>query len=186
MFYLVTGGAGSGKSEWAERFAGTLGEGPRLYLATMRVFDDEGRRRVEKHRAMRAGRGFRTLEMGSRLAVSGSYGTILLEDVTNLVMNEYYDMFFARRGETIPENSLHALEDQTFREISSLRGSCCSLIAVMNEIRSDGRTYPRETEQILRVLSRVEMRLAAEADRLIEVVYGIPVTVRDSTGRQRG
>ncbi len=186
MFYLVTGGAGSGKSEWAERLAGTLGNGPRLYVATMRVFDDEGRKRVEKHRAMRAGRGFRTLEMGSRLKVREDYETILLEDVTNLVMNEYYDLYFARHGEAIPENALLNLSGQSFQEIHALRSRCRNLIAVMNEIRSDGRSYPGETEQILRVLSRVEMRLAAEADRLIEVVYGIPVAVGDGAGRRRG
>ena len=65
MLYIVTGGSGSGKSEYAEQTAvqcrnrngGTL-----WYLATMRIWDDEGRKRVERHRRMRAAKGFETIE----------------------------------------------------------------------------------------------------------------------------
>lgn len=178
MFYLVTGGAGSGKSDWAEKFAMGLGRGRKLYLATMRVQDEEGRKRVKKHRALRADRGFETLEAGgSLLEVPGKYETILVEDVTNLVMNAYYDKYFDRHGDTVTREALRDLEKRSADEILSLRRKCTNLIAVMNEIQSDGRTYPTETGQILQALSRVEMRLAGEADRLIEVVYGIPVTV---------
>ena len=61
MMTLVTGGSGSGKSEYAERLAAAGGT-PRIYVATMIPWDDEGRRRIEKHRAMRAGKGFETVE----------------------------------------------------------------------------------------------------------------------------
>ena len=65
MLYIITGGSGSGKSEYAEQTAvqcrnrtgGTL-----WYLATMRIWDDEGRKRVERHRRMRAAKGFETIE----------------------------------------------------------------------------------------------------------------------------
>lgn len=64
MLYIVTGGSGSGKSEYAEQTAvqcrnrngGTL-----WYLATMRIWDDEGRKRVERHRRVRAAKGLRRL-----------------------------------------------------------------------------------------------------------------------------
>ena len=61
MMTLVTGGSGSGKSEYAERLA-VAGGTPRIYVATMIPWDDEGWRRIEKHRAMRAGKGFETVE----------------------------------------------------------------------------------------------------------------------------
>lgn len=61
MMTLVTGGSGSGKSEYAERLA-VAGGTPRIYVATMIPWDDEGRRRIEKHRAMRTGKGFETVE----------------------------------------------------------------------------------------------------------------------------
>ena len=65
MLYIVTGGSGSGKSEYAEQIAVQCrnGNGGTLwYLATMRIWDDEGRKRVERHRRMRAAKGFETIE----------------------------------------------------------------------------------------------------------------------------
>ena len=58
MLYIVTGGSGSGKSEYAEQIAVQCrnGNGGTLwYLATMRIWDDEGRKRVERHRARQKG-----------------------------------------------------------------------------------------------------------------------------------
>ena len=60
MLILVTGGSGSGKSEYAENTAVSLAEEkglPLYYIAAMRPFGEEGRRRVERHRRLRAGKG---------------------------------------------------------------------------------------------------------------------------------
>ena len=63
MMVLVTGASGSGKSEYAEGVAVKLaGKGNLYYLATMRVYGEEGARRVERHRKLRAGKGFQTVE----------------------------------------------------------------------------------------------------------------------------
>ena len=51
MMVVVTGASGSGKSEYAEGVAVKLaGKGDLYYLATMRVYGEEGVRRVERHR----------------------------------------------------------------------------------------------------------------------------------------
>ena len=62
MLTLVTGGAASGKSEYAERLAAAC-DGPRVYIATMRPLDKESVARIEKHRAARADRRFSTIEL---------------------------------------------------------------------------------------------------------------------------
>ena len=61
MLTLVTGGAASGKSEYAERLAAAC-DGPRVYIATMRPLDKESVARIEKHRAARADRRFSTIK----------------------------------------------------------------------------------------------------------------------------
>jgi adenosylcobinamide kinase/adenosylcobinamide-phosphate guanylyltransferase len=58
---LVTGGSGCGKSTWAEKRVARL-DGRKVYIATMRVVDDECAARVRRHRAQRAGLGFETVE----------------------------------------------------------------------------------------------------------------------------
>lgn len=62
MLILVSGGAASGKSEYAESLIVRAGHEKRTYIATMEIFDAEGERRAARHRAMRAGKGFTTLE----------------------------------------------------------------------------------------------------------------------------
>lgn len=69
MAVLVTGGARSGKSRFAERYAATLGKRG-LYIATMQGLDDEMRARIGRHRLRRERSGFpwRTVEEPLELA----------------------------------------------------------------------------------------------------------------------
>ena len=63
MMILVTGGAGSGKSEYAERYIASLPESfQRYYIATMKCTDEESRNRVAKHRMQRKDGGYITVE----------------------------------------------------------------------------------------------------------------------------
>ena len=54
MLFLITGGSGSGKSEYAEQMVLKLQKTPRLYIATMYPFDGECHQRIKRHRCMRA------------------------------------------------------------------------------------------------------------------------------------
>ena len=63
MVVLVVGVPDSGKSALAESVALELsGENKRIYLATMEVLDEAGYERVKKHRKLRKGKGFFTIE----------------------------------------------------------------------------------------------------------------------------
>ena len=70
MFTLVIGGAASGKSEYAESRVVRLPE-RRIYLATMRPWDQECRARIARHRRLRQDKGFETLERYTDLAGAG-------------------------------------------------------------------------------------------------------------------
>ena len=92
MMILVTGGSGSGKSAFAEDCVIACGEMPRIYIATMYPFDEESRKRVKRHRDMRFGKGFETVECYTGLSgVKVPEGCIvLLECMSNLVANEFF------------------------------------------------------------------------------------------------
>ena len=49
---LITGGERSGKSSYAERLAHELSASP-VYMATAKIWDEEFRRRVERHQQNR-------------------------------------------------------------------------------------------------------------------------------------
>ena len=93
MTALVFGGAASGKSEYGEKLVCSLPRtGELIYLATMEPFGPEAESRIRRHRELRAGRGFSTLERARELAGCPlpSGGTVLLEDLGNLAANELF------------------------------------------------------------------------------------------------
>ena len=92
MMILVTGGSGSGKSSFAEDCIVSFGNARRIYIATMYPFDEESKKRVKRHQAMRQGKGFDTLECYTGLvrAAIPEGSTVLLECMSNLVANEMF------------------------------------------------------------------------------------------------
>ena len=71
--YYITGGAGSGKSEYAEQLAERLHTelgGSLYYVATMNPAprDSDAAARIAKHQKRRAGRGYTTLECPTDIA----------------------------------------------------------------------------------------------------------------------
>jgi len=166
VLILVSGGAASGKSAFAEELITSSGIGRRVYLATMQVWDTESRRRVERHRAMRAGKGFETVERPLDLAGASlpAGSAVLLEDLTNLTANE----FFSPQG---PEGALERLR-AGLRRVSESSGL---LVAVTGELFSDGTCYGPETQAYLDCLARLNRAAAAQAVAVYEVVCGLPV-----------
>ena len=162
MLTLVIGGAGSGKSAFAEALV-CRRNGKKLYLATMLPHGAEALTRIEKHRAQRAGRGFETLERGLDMehAAIPAGADILLEDLSNLLANEIFDP--AGGG-----------VDAVRRGIEHLISESDNLTVVTNEIFSDGADYDVESLRYMRLLAELNREIAARADLAVELVCGLP------------
>ena len=165
---LVIGGSGSGKSRYAEEIIVQRTEGKKYYLATMRPEGKEAGERIARHRRMRAGKGFLTLEAAGDLPhLSLPAGAAaLLECVGNLLANE---MFGAKKG--FPD---HQLCCRLTRDILCLDSRCKELIVVSNDVFSSGECYTGETMRYVGCLGQINRQLAARADCVVEVVCGIP------------
>ena len=172
MLFLITGGSGSGKSEYAEHMVLQLGTMPRLYIATMYPFDEECHKRIRRHRTMRAEKGFETLECytGLKNADVTGYGTVLLECMSNLAANELYQEGGA--GKQCVEKILEG--------VRRIREQCEHLIIVSNEIFSDGIEYDEGTRQYQQYLAKINRQIASMADVVAEVVYSIPLIHKGS------
>ncbi|MGN0707527.1 MAG: bifunctional adenosylcobinamide kinase/adenosylcobinamide-phosphate guanylyltransferase [Faecalibacterium sp.] len=167
MLILVVGGAASGKSEYAESLV-LRGPLPRFYVATMQIWDAECAARVQRHRAMRAQKHFETLECPlalEQLRLPYPGGTVLLEDLGNLVANELYSP--AGAGKNAAETVLRGVE--------RLAARCGQLVIVGNEVFSGGAEYAGDTERYLQALAQCQNALAAQADAVFRVVCGVPV-----------
>lgn len=116
MLHIVYGGSASGKSSYAESFAMSLqGDGRLLYIATMYPYkwntteiDPETMQRIERHRAMRADKGFDTVECYRHVEhiMAKRQDVLLLECMSNLLANEMYlepDADDGGRPETMSE-----------------------------------------------------------------------------------
>lgn len=167
MFYLVTGGSGSGKSAFAEQCIVEMGGERRVYVATMYPFDQESLKRIERHREMRKEKQFSTIECYTNLCeIELLEGTdVLLECMSNLVANEMYQE--AGAG----EDAVQAV----MKGIHHLLSKARNLVVVTNEVFSDGITYDEETQRYLSYLGAVNQQMGELADRVTEVVYGIPL-----------
>ena len=169
MLMLVSGGAASGKSRFAEELITKSGIQPRFYAATMALADDESARRAARHRAMRAGKGFETLEFQrARQSPALPPGcAVLLEDLPNLIANEWF-------GPLGPEGA----EARVLSALSGLAARAALLVVVAGELSRDGVSYDPQTSAYLDCFTRLGRALAAEADRVYEVVCGIPILVK--------
>lgn len=185
MITLVVGGSGSGKSEYAENLCLSLGEGRRIYIATMKPWDEECRRRIERHRQMRAEKQFETVECYRNLKglkLDGNRkqpSAVLLECMSNLVSNELFGL--GEEGEASPMEGSLAVEE-ILRGIRKIEEGTGHFIIVTNEVFSDGDSYGQETMAYRKVLGTINQRIAEISNTVIEVVAGIPVAVRIEPG----
>ncbi len=170
MFHVITGGSGSGKSAYAEQCVLDLGPAHRIYIATMFPFDEECEKRIERHRNMRKEKQFTTVECytGLKEADIPQDSVVLLECMSNLTANEMYQEGGA--GEHTVEEILEG--------IRCLLGKTRHLLVVTNEIFSDGMEYDPDTRRYQSYLGQINSEMGRMADRVTEVVYGIPITVK--------
>lgn len=170
MLHLITGGSGSGKSAYAENCIVKLGEAGRIYIATMYPFDEESHQRIARHREMRKEKKFQTVECytGLKSLALAPGSNVLLECMSNLTANEIYQQDGA--GEYTVQEIL--------KGVRHLRDVCANLVIVSNEIFSDGIDYDEETIRYKRYLGDINCQIAAWADLVTEVVYGIPITIK--------
>ena len=153
MLVVVTGGSGSGKSAFAEDRVLSFGEARRIYIATMQAFDEESHRRIRRHRRMRAGKGFETIERYTELdeLILPKNCVVLLECMSNLVANEMFreDGFHPEVSEKITEGVRNLLSQAEHDELAS-----AILITTSKELAAK---VSEKVDGFVKVLSRKEI-----------------------------
>ncbi|MBD5476372.1 MAG: cobinamide kinase [Lachnospiraceae bacterium] len=193
MMVLVIGGSGSGKSAYAEKAADSFfkennvearsalrsdmtGSMKKYYLATMQILDEEGRKKVERHRRLRDGKGFVTIEQPTDICraldrMETGERTVLLECISNLAANEMFS-----GEEAVAEKEV---VDKIISEIEVLQRGTTHFVVVSNNVFEDGINYEEATMAYIRVMGAVNRELATMADRVVEVVAGIPIMIKE-------
>lgn len=178
MRIMVTGGARSGKSSFAERYAARLGtEG--VYIATSQALDEEMAQRLALHRERREQSGYRwtTVEEPYALAESirdGQWpaGRPVLVDCLTLWLSNW---LLRLEQEAEAERLLERKIDDLAEAVRSCRGT---LLLVTNEVGSGIVPAYKLGRQYRDLAGRMNQRIAEACDEVFLVTSGIPVELK--------
>ncbi len=180
MTALIIGGSGSGKSEYAEDLAVSFG-GSRIYIATMKPWDEECENRILRHREMREKKQFETVECYrslKKLIFKKRPSVVLLECMSNLVSNELFGLW--EEGD-IPVLDKNTAAAEIAEGIIHLERQTDHLVIVTNDVFSDGDHYSPQTNEYRKVLGSVNQLAAKRAHMVVEIVAGIPIKMKEGT-----
>lgn len=182
MMILVIGGSGSGKSAYAEQLAVSFSRRDHFgkpmrnyYLATMRIWDEEGQKKADRHRQLRSGKGFLTIEQPAAVhraleKMEAGERTVLLECISNLTANEMF-------SEEEPKPAAETVE-AVVKSVALLKAQTTHLVVVSNNVFEDGVSYDGTTMEYIRAMGSINRKLAEMAEQAVEVVVGIPVILK--------
>jgi len=175
---LVTGGARSGKSAYSETLAKSF-PGPRAYIATAPVFDDEMAKRVVRHKQQRKNDGWDTIEeeinLFEAIKKADAYDTILVDCLTLWINNLLY------KDEQINEDDMIAKCAQLKKVCAEFDGN---IIFVINEVGM-GIVPDNPLSRAFRDLSgRCSQNIAKFANKVALVSCGIPRILKDKIAQE--
>ncbi|MBD2806884.1 bifunctional adenosylcobinamide kinase/adenosylcobinamide-phosphate guanylyltransferase [Xenorhabdus sp. ZM] len=179
---LITGGARSGKSAYAERLISEQCEQV-LYIATAQITDDEMSARVERHKRERPAH-WRTWEghrdLGAVIRQHRQYQEgVILECITTLVANLLFDL---SEGKSLDEIDFAPLEVLIHHQLDDLINSCLMCPApvylVTNEVGMGITPVNRLARHFVDIAGRVNQKLAQAAEDVWMMVSGIGVRIK--------
>jgi adenosylcobinamide kinase / adenosylcobinamide-phosphate guanylyltransferase len=173
---LVLGGAQSGKSYYAQQVAAQFEHV--TFIATGRTTDAEMRRKIARHRRERPA-GWKTIESPLDLheairSESQDAHVILVDCLTVYVAN----VMGARKSKSNPKECIESV-------CEAIRESKACVVVVSNEVGS-GVVPPYRSGRIYRdLLGQMNQQIAQIADKVVLMIAGMPVTVKNAKIQER-
>ncbi len=184
MVIMVTGGARSGKSGFAEKLCRETGEQVG-YIAAAVVTDEDMRARIAMHRAQRPAewstferyRDFAALE---REPEFDGCGVFLLDCVTTMITNHMVDS--GLDFDTCGMEEVNRLEDsvrtQADELIALMRRRGKRLVIVTNEVGQGVVPAYRMGNLFRDIAGRTNAHIAREADEVYCLISGLPLRLK--------
>ncbi|MDR3598313.1 bifunctional adenosylcobinamide kinase/adenosylcobinamide-phosphate guanylyltransferase [Clostridium sp.] len=166
MNYLIIGGSKSGKSQIGEKIALTLNKDKVIYIATMKPYDEEDKKRVQLHIKNREGLNFVTIEKQSNLQdiirKISTEDTVLIDSITSLLTNEMF------MGDEIIQDPSQNILDGLIKIVYKARNT----VIISDYIFNDAIVYDEITENFRRQLGIINRELAKLCHKVIECSFG--------------
>jgi adenosylcobinamide kinase / adenosylcobinamide-phosphate guanylyltransferase len=180
---LVTGGARSGKSCYAEQLIAGIG-GDIAYIATARALDDEMAERITRHRLQRPA-SWRTFENPTQpsaviAAEGGNAAGILLDCLTVMITNRILALPMDWERPTVAQMNVAEADvlAETEAIVAAASNSRADLVAVTNEVGYGIVPLSPMARFFRDCAGRVNQRMAMAATEVFLVVSGIPMRIK--------
>jgi len=169
---FVTGGCKSGKSSHALELAEKISEHGRIFIATCIPHDNEMQERITAHQKERC-ESWETLEVPLSIAEtitksSKNAGVILVDCITLWLSNLLLENFDQEAVKKHVEELSKAIEKAT-----------CPVVLVSNEVGAGIVPENRLARLFRDTAGFANQKIAACADRVIWMVAGIPVVIKN-------
>lgn len=164
---FITGGQRSGKSNFAQELALKKSSNP-IYLATSRVWDDEHKKRIERHKADRDDR-WENIEEEKYLSKHNFNNRVVLIDCVTLWLTNF---FFDNQSDI--ETALKLAKN----EFSKLLKQDCHFIIVSNEIGLGGIPENEIQRKFTDLQGWMNQFIAKNANEVFFMVSGIAMRVK--------
>jgi adenosylcobinamide kinase/adenosylcobinamide-phosphate guanylyltransferase len=174
---LITGGSRSGKSAHAQKLAESL-PGPRTFIATCPVIDDEMQQRINLHRQARSAADWETLEEPVHLAAalrSTRLVPVVLVDCITLWIN---NLMYAteQNGGNLSESQI---TEHCREVIKACEESSGTIIFVTNEVGLGIVPDNAVARRYRDLVGRANQVIAAASDRVELAICGQVLTIKD-------
>ncbi|WP_299120867.1 bifunctional adenosylcobinamide kinase/adenosylcobinamide-phosphate guanylyltransferase [uncultured Tenacibaculum sp.] len=167
MIYYITGGERSGKSSYAQQLAESLSNTP-YYLATSRIWDDDFKKRVDRHVSDRDER-WTTIEEEKLISTKITKEmTVVIDCVTLWLTNFFVDTKYDI------EQALKLAKE----EIDALAEIDAKIIIISNEIGMGLHANSESGRKFTELQGWVNQYIAKKADKATFMVSGLPLTLK--------
>lgn len=169
MLYYITGGERSGKSGYAQHLALQLSDTP-YYLATSRVWDDDHRKRIDRHIADRDERWTSIEEEKQISKVVKKDSVVVIDCVTLWLTNYYMDT----------KNDIELSLSLAKAEFDKLLNIKATIIIISNEIGMGVHATTEIGRKFTELQGWMNQHIASHADKAVLMISGIPVEIKNS------
>ena len=177
MISIVTGGARSGKSEFAE----SLIKGDAIYIATAENYDDEMDLRIKKHvkRRDESGIKWRTVECLKNFdGLSGEEKYVLFDSLGVFVSN----IMFSKTADALSDESIEETILVVRKELEELldwaRENDKELVIVTDEVGMSIIPESKVARVYRDLIGTINKEVAAKCDRAYFVCMGLEVRLK--------
>ncbi|WP_136481862.1 bifunctional adenosylcobinamide kinase/adenosylcobinamide-phosphate guanylyltransferase [Cognatitamlana onchidii] len=167
MIYYITGGERSGKSSYAQDLALSLSSSPK-YIATSRIWDEDHKKRIDKHIADRDERWTSIEEEKNLASVIKPDDVVVIDCVTLWLTNFYLDHDY----------NIDTCLELAKNEFDKLLNIKAKIIIISNEIGMGVHAQTKIGRKFTELQGWMNQHIAKHANKATLMVSGLPLALK--------